>query len=424
VIAQRSYRRGLEFDLVARISMTEDDVHAAAERLEEIFERFAPFFGKAEAQSHAFHYVKGLMVCPGRKSIEPIARSVGEGRISGLQKFINSAPWQADEIQAEIQAVFDERLAVAGTGATVGAVGVIQECGFVKKGKASVGVERQFNLRTGKSNNCQVGLFLVGVVPGAAEMLDHQLFLPVSWCAETEEDRARRVRVHVPEEATFRTKAQVAADLARGLVVLGQVHLDWIVSQEPYASDLGLLDELERLEQRYLLEVPSTTLVADPDSPASGPSAWSASLNHAPAMSWPVAELCKRGPVAWFRSPTSDDACEWGVVRVRVDRLHGPASLCWLLAQRPSPKARSLRFYLSNAGPETPADLLPRVLETREQAARYFNETLALLGHGHYETRSWIGWHHHNSLVALAHLAVTLARETIRPTGDASAPVS
>src|SRR2546423_10036094 len=101
-------------------SMTEHDVRAAAERLVEFHERFAPLFGKAQAQDHASTYVKGLLVCPERKSIEPIALSVGDGQVSALQKFINSAPWDHDDVQAEIQAVFADELVPTAAAGPIG----------------------------------------------------------------------------------------------------------------------------------------------------------------------------------------------------------------------------------------------------------------------------------------------------------------
>src|SRR5450759_2192457 len=91
-------------------SMTQDEVRAAAERLVQFHERFAPLFGKEQAQYHAYTYVKGLMVCPERKSIEPIALNVGDGQVSALQKIINIAPWGHDDVQNEIQEVFVEEL--------------------------------------------------------------------------------------------------------------------------------------------------------------------------------------------------------------------------------------------------------------------------------------------------------------------------
>ena len=165
--------------------MTPDDVRAAAEQLVEFHERFALLFGKEQAQDHAYDYVKGLMTCPDRKSIEPIALLVGHGDVSGLQKFVNSAPWQYDDVQAELQAAFDDDLVPSAEDSSAGVVGVIDESAFAKKGVHSAGVARQHNGRLGKEDNCQVGVFLVGVTPGGVALLDHQLYLPDSWCEDT-----------------------------------------------------------------------------------------------------------------------------------------------------------------------------------------------------------------------------------------------
>src|SRR3954464_3734291 len=108
-----------------RTSMTEDEVRAAADRLVKFHDRFAPLFGKAQAQDHAYTYVKGLMVCPERKSIEPIALNVGDGQVSALQNFINIAPWDHDDVQAEIQAVFADELVPTAAKGPIGTVGVV-----------------------------------------------------------------------------------------------------------------------------------------------------------------------------------------------------------------------------------------------------------------------------------------------------------
>src|SRR5512143_3947767 len=215
-------------------SMTEDEVRAAAERLVRFHERFAPLFGKEQAQDHAYTYVKGLMVCPERKSVEPIALNVGDGQVSALQKFLNIAPWDHGDVQAEVHSVFADELVPTAAKSPVGIVGVVDESGFTKKGEHSAGVARQHNGRLGKEDNCQVGVFLVGVTPGGSALLDHQLFLPESWCAATDEAQDRRERGHIPEEVPFRTKPQIAAELVRNLVVTGTVTLDWIVADEEY----------------------------------------------------------------------------------------------------------------------------------------------------------------------------------------------
>src|SRR4051794_34753312 len=247
--------------------MTPDDVRAAAERLVDFHERFAPLFGKAEAQDHAYTYLKGVMCCPERKSIEPIALCVGNGQVSGLQKFIAVAPWQHDDVQAEIQSVFVDELVSSAAGTPIGTVGVIDESGFAKKGAKSAGVARQHNGRLGKEDNCQVGVFLVGVTPAGAALLDHQLYLHGSWY-EGDAAARRRAEAHIPEDLPFRTKPQIAAALVRDVAVLGIVALDWVTADEEYGTNGDLLDELERLGQRYVVEVPTTTTVwtADPAS--------------------------------------------------------------------------------------------------------------------------------------------------------------
>ena len=172
--------------------MTPDDVRAAARptRLTST-SRFAPLFGKEQAQDHAHTYLKGLISCPERKSIEPIALCVGNGQVSGLQKFIAVAPWQADEVQAEIQSAFADELAPsAARHADRHVVGVIDESAFAKKGIHSAGVARQHNGRLGKEDNCQVGVFLIGVTPAGSALLDHRLYLPGSWYEDTD-DSAR-----------------------------------------------------------------------------------------------------------------------------------------------------------------------------------------------------------------------------------------
>src|SRR5215472_13508415 len=236
--------------------MTPDDVRAAAELLVDFHDRFAPLFGREQAQDHAYDYVKGLMVCPDRKSLEPIALLVGHGDVSGLQKFINTAPWQYDDVQAELQAVFDDELAPSAAGSPAGVVGVVDESAFAKQGVHSAGVARQHNGRLGKEDNCQVGVFLVGVTPAGSALLDHRLFLPEAWCAATPEAQRRRDAAHIPDDVAFRTKPQIAAGLIRNVAVLGQVALDWVVGDSEYGRAGHLLDELELLEQKYVLEVP------------------------------------------------------------------------------------------------------------------------------------------------------------------------
>jgi len=323
--------------------MTEDGVRAAAERLVQFHERFAPLFGKEQAQDHACTYVKGLMVCPERKSIEPIALNVGDGQVSALQKFINIAPWDHGDVQAEVQSVFADDLVPTAVGGPVGTVGVIDESGFAKKGNHSAGVGRQHNGRLGKEDNCQVGVFLVGVAPGGSALLDHQLYLPESWCEETEACRDRREKVHIPEAVSFRTKPQIAAGLIRQTVALDLVRLDWITADEEYGRSGAFLDEVEQLELRYVVEVPVSTTVwtEDPAScvPPYGGRGRVPTLPSRESVASVAAVASGPGRKAWQALQVREGAkgplaFEFACVRVWAVRHGAAGPPVWLLVRR------------------------------------------------------------------------------------------
>src|SRR3954470_8113282 len=339
--------------------MTPAEGRAAAEQLVDFHERFAPLFGKEQAQDHAYDYIKGLMVCPERKSIEPIDPIVGHGDVSGLQKFVGAAPWQDDGVMAEAQSLFVDELAPSAAGSPVGVVGVIDESAFSKKGAHSAGVARQHNGRMGKEDNCQVGVFLIAVTPVGSALLDHQLFLPESWCEATREATDRRDRAHIPEGVAFRTKPRIAAELVRNVAVLGQVELDWVVADDEYGRAGHFLDELELLEQRYVLEVPVTTAFWTTDPAGQVPeysgrgrrptnpvrdAVRTAGVLAAglPAGSWQA--LPVRGgagwPAGWWQALRGRGGSvgplvfEFAAVRVWGMRHRKPGPPCWLLIRR------------------------------------------------------------------------------------------
>src|SRR5258708_4320721 len=174
--------------------MTTSEVRAAARELVHLHQRFAPLFGRKEAQAQSLIYLNGLLVAPGRKSAEPMAllfgqsddEGISQNQVLALQRFLTYSPWDPHAVQGTIQAVFAEKLVPSVAEWSIGTVGVIDESGFVKKGSHSVGVERQYFGRVGKKENCQVGVFLVGVTPAGSALLEHQLYLPATWAADAD----------------------------------------------------------------------------------------------------------------------------------------------------------------------------------------------------------------------------------------------
>lgn len=403
--------------------MTPDDVRAAAQKLVNLHERFAPLFGKEQAQNHAYDYVKGLMICPDRKSIEPIALLVGHGDVSGLQKFVNSAPWMYDDVQAEIQAVFDDELAPSAADSPIGTVGVIDESAFAKKGVHSAGVARQHNGRLGKEDNCQVGVFLVGVTPAGASLLDHRLYLPKAWCEDTPEAHQRRDKAHIPEDTIFQPKARIAAELVRGVAVLGQTRLDWIAADEEYGKAGHFHDAMDELEQRYVVEVPVTTTVwtEDPSGcvPAYGGRGQPPTRPTREGVLSVAAVAAGLPAAAWQALKVREGASgplvfEFAAVRAWAMRDQKPGPPVWVLIRRSLEATPEVKYYVSNGNAETPLKVLALVACSRFRVEEFFEACKSYLGMAQYETRSYVGWHHHMALVAVAHLFVTLTRVRLK----------
>jgi len=395
--------------------MTPAEVRAAASHLSELHQRFAPLFGYQPAQAHALTYLRGLLLHDGRKNTEAIALHFGDGQVRPLQEFLGSSPWHPHPIHKEIQAVFAQTLVPSTSAWHIGTVGAIDESSFPKKGTHSVGVARQWCGRLGKKDNCQVGVYLVGVTPAGTALLEHQLYLPEEWVL----DQKRRREVGVPRAATFRTKPQLALDLHARVRANALVSFDWLVFDELYGRNEAFLAELEKRKQLYVGEVPVSTTVWTED-PATQIPEYSGrgrqptrpvrdSVRSAkevaealPAGAWQV--LCLRegagAPVAF----------EFAAVRVWAMRDQEPGPPVWLLLRRPVGGEGEVKYYVSNAAAETPLEVLALVSGCRVRVEEYFEDGKGYLGMGHYEGRSWAGWHHHMTLVALAHLLVTGVR--------------
>jgi SRSO17 transposase len=387
-------------------------LRAAATRLQELHGRFASCFGRRECRGHALKYLRGLLLAEGRKSIEPMALVFGgpsdsevevkRSNVLAWQRFLTVSPWEAQAVQREIQAVFNEEFVLTAGEWAIGTVGVIDGSGFVKRGSESVGVQRQWCGRLGKQENCQVGVFLLGATPAGNALLDHQLYLPEAWAA----DAARRKKTRVPKEITFQTKPQIAA----ALVARSTVTFDWVTADEEFGRDGALLDALERTRQRYLLEIPSDTTVWTTKPMRQTPDEFVRQVRHLvpmlPARSWETIKLREgaKGPLAF----------EFTRLRIwSVRHRHAGPSL-WLLIRRSLERVPEVKYYLSNAEPDMPLRTMAQVTGIRWRVEEFFEDAKGQLGMAQYEARSWTSWHHHMSLVALAHLYVTQTERDLK----------
>jgi SRSO17 transposase len=404
-------------------SMTTSEVRAAAGELLDFHRRFAPLFGRKEAREQSLVYLKGLLLAEGRKSAEPMALVFGrpeedglsQNQVLALQRFLTYSPWQASAVQREIQAVFAKKLAPAAAHWPIGTVGVIDESGFAKKGTASVGVERQYCGRLGKVDNCQVGVYLVGVTPAGTALLDQQLYLTKSWA----QDKKRREQGAVPKEIRFRTKPQLGIDLLRRTRAHGLVQFDWVIADEAYGDNGAFLDALEADQQLYLVEVPVTTTVwtVDPRSevPAYGGHGRRPSRAKRDQVR-SVKEVAARLPTeAWQALQLREGSLgplvfEFARVRVWAVRHRQPGPAIWLLLRRSLGANPEVKYYVSNADNDMALEPMALVTGTRIRVEEFLQDSKSYLGMAQYEARAWPSWHHHMSLVGLAHLLVTSTR--------------
>jgi SRSO17 transposase len=411
------------FSVQENTSMTTSELRAAAGELVHLHERFAPWFGRKEARTQSLVYLNGLLLGQERKSAEPMALTfgqptddgLGQNQVLALQRFLTASPWDYQGVQRQIQAVFAEQLQPTAADASIGIVGVLDSSGFVKKGKESVGVQRQYCGRLGKKENCQVGVFLIGVTPAGTALLDHQIYLPKEWA----KDNKRRAKVRVPPEVRFRTEPKIAVDLIRRTQAPGVIRFDWVTADETYGRNGMFLDDLESRQQRYLVEVPVTTTVwtADPAEqvpPYSGrgrrpsrPRRDSVRSVKAVAADLPAQ--------AWHTYQLREGACgplvfQFAAVRVWAVRHGQPGPAVWLVIRRSLEPDPEVKYYVSNAAADTPLGTMALVSGCRYRVEEYLQEGKSYLGMAQYEARSWTSWHHHMSLVGLAHLFVTLTR--------------
>jgi SRSO17 transposase len=328
--------------------------------------------------------------------------NIDQSIVLAWQRFLTVSPWEAQDVQQEIQAVFNEEFVPTASQSPTGTVGVIDGSGFVKRGTESVGVQRQWCGRLGKKENCQVGVFLLGATPAGTALLDHQLYLPETWAA----DAVRRKKTRVPPEVRFQTKPQIAA----ALVARSSVHFDWITADEEFGRDGDFLDALEQSHQRYLLEVPADTTVwaEKPLRQTPDELVWQVRLlaTAIPATAWHVVKLREgaKGPLAF----------EFARLRVWSVRHRRAGPPLWLLVRRSLERTPEVKYYLSNAERDVSLETMALVTGVRWRVEEYFEDGKGHLGMAQYEARSWTSWHHHMSLVALAHLFVTQTRRDLK----------
>lgn len=389
--------------------LTPPDVEGFLEALWEFQSAFHDCFPRSETRAHFFDYMVGQLSPLERKSIEPMALHVEGGTVRGLQRFLSDVVWDEEHMRWTYHQLVAEAM-----GDPEGVL-MVDETGFVKKGKESVGVARQYCGTLGKVENCQVGVFAGYASRHGYALVDQRLFVPEAWW--TEAYAARRTRCNVPKALTFQSKPQLAAAMVQAIAQEGLLPFKYLVADCLYGNSPAFWDAIEACvgvtafvaipaETRGWLQRPRTE---DKTStykgavhakrvmvtPTNAPRSVAALAGSLPASSWyqRTVSAGTKGPLIYELARQRITLCKDGL----------PERTVWLVLKRTLGVEPTYTYYISNAPVSTPLRTFVWVSGLRWAVEQCCEESKTELGMDHYEGRKYPGWHHHMLTTMLAH---------------------
>ncbi len=401
---------------------------ALEERLEEFYEYLFARMGRAERRAALANYLRALLLSGPRKTVQPMARSLCttdsevEAMRQRLQQAVTVANWDERELFKRIALRADAELP------DIEAF-VIDDTGFPKKGKHSVGVQRQYSGTLGRIDNCQVAASLHLASEHGSACIGMRLALPKSWA----EDEERRAETGIPDEVEHQTKQELALKMVDDA-------LDWGLEKLPVIFDAGYGDSIafrEGLDERglhYVARVTGTAVVWPPGTCPTPPPPKKKGVSGRPRTKWvspkgvdaiSIAKLAESFPSSQFRTVTWRQGTRgaqkrrFKAVRIRTAHRHcsghAPGEEQWLLCAWSYKENKPTAFYLSNLPASTTLKRLVYLAKIRWRVERDYQEMKSELGLDHFEGRTWRGFHHHVALVAAAHAFLALTRALFPP---------
>jgi SRSO17 transposase len=394
---------------------------AGANRLQEFLTTRLAGVGRAERRHHGALYVQGLLLDGARKSIEPLAGRVPGAHMQALQQFVGQSPWAWEPGRRQLARRLAAELRPA-------AAWVVDDTGFPKQGRHSVGVARQYSGTLGKVGNCQVAVTVHLSTATASMPLEWALYLPQAWI----EELARWRQARVPAPTRFRTKPELALELIDELRA-------WGLRRRPVLADAGYGNSSEfraglvRRGLQYMVGVESTTAVwAQPTSPVQPRRPIAHGQPRPPdSRTQPLAlrKLAAALPLqawhtlTWRQGSPGPQRSRFSACRVQP--AHGHAGYqpelesVWLLIEWPAEAIAPTKYWFSNLPEEVSWRRLVRLAQLRWRVEQHYQQLKEELGLDHYEGRGWHGWHHHVTLVCLAYAFLLLERRRLKKNSSA-----
>jgi SRSO17 transposase len=383
------------------------DVEQFVEELAAYFDLFESALRRPEQVKWGEAYLNGLLGDLARKTTERIALDLGHN-VRDLQHFIGQSQWPIEPVLDIYQQI------VAQTLGEEDGVALIDESGVVKQGEHSVGVGHQYCGSVGKVANSQNGVYLGYVSRKGYSLIAGRLFMLEQWFDD--EHAEKRQACGVPEDLTSETKPQIALDLLQEALDRGGLPFQWVAADALYGDSPAFRDGVAAMGKWYFTEIACSTLIWR-RRPAVYVPLWSGRgkrptklqlrtpTNHPLRVDSVVARIPK---TSWTRATIKEGSkgplvCDFAFLRVTEARGGLPGPEVWLVIRRNVDDPTEVKFYFSNALSDIPLAELVRVSGMRWPIESIFEEGKGEVGFDHYETRSWLGWHHHMVLSFLAH---------------------
>jgi SRSO17 transposase len=307
-------------------------------------ERLGGLFVRAEPRRQVGLYLEGLLSAVERKNGWQLAEHIGDARPWRTQRVLSHVRWDEAAARDLCRAYVIEQLADRD------AVLIMDETGFLKKGRHSAGVTRQYSGTAGRVENCQIGVFLAYASKHGHALIDRELYLPKDWT----EDAARRAAAGIPDAVAFATKPELARRMiARALAA--EVPFAWVLGDEIYGSDRRLRIDLEREKRPFVLAIRGNEKLWSVRAGSLGQHAAAALAAAVPEAAW---HRLSAGPGA--KGKRFDD---WA--RVRLVRLQRPPWDHWLLIRRRRQKPDELAYDVVFGPADTTLATLARVAGRR-----------------------------------------------------------
>ena len=401
---------------MGEMAQANSDLSRAAERrFNAYLDAIAGVLGHADRNAPARAYCTGLLLPGARKSVEPMAARLAPQRVRAAHRSLHHLVAKAAWPDEAVLDVVRERVLPAIERHGPIRSWIVDDTGFPKRGRHSVGVARQYCGQLGKRDTRQVAVTLAVANDHASLPIAYRLYLPGPWALDPE----RRAKAGIPEEIAFRTKPQIALAQIRRAVEQG-VPTGVVLADAGYGSDTGFRTGLTERNPLYVVGVQSSISLWPPGTGPLPPKPWTGRgrpprLMRRDPEHQPVAaeDLAKGLPAAAWRTVTWREgsravlSSRFAAVRVRPahrdDQLPEARAPEWLLIEWPEGEKEPTKYWLSTLPAATGIEELVATAKARWRIERDVRELKQELGLGHYEGRGWRGFHHHASLCLAAY---------------------